>query len=85
MHPFAIAQLAQMIKDASIQSQIIIASQSKDLVDHFNIDDISVVEMDEQNLCTTVKTLNEEEYKLWLEHYTVSELWDKNIIGGRPV
>ncbi|MCQ2259354.1 MAG: AAA family ATPase [Bacteroidaceae bacterium] len=85
LHPFAITQLAQMIKDASIHSQIIIASQSKDLVDHFNIDDISVVEMDEQNLCTTVKTLNEEEYKLWLEHYTVSELWDKNIIGGRPV
>ena len=85
LHPFAITQLAQMIKDASIHSQIIIATQSKDLVDHFNIDDISVVEMDEQNLCTTVKTLNEEEYKLWLEHYTVSELWDKNIIGGRPV
>ncbi|MCQ2233342.1 MAG: AAA family ATPase [Paludibacteraceae bacterium] len=85
LHPFAITQLAQMIKDASIHSQIIIASQSKDLVDHFDINNISVVEMDENNLYTTVKTLNEEDYKLWLEHYTVSELWDKNIIGGRPV
>lgn len=85
LHPFAITQLAQMIKDASIHSQIIIASQSKDLVDHFDIGEISVVEMDETNLCTTVKALNEEEYKLWLDHYTVSELWDKNIIGGRPV
>ena len=85
LHPFAVSQLAQMINDAAIHSQIIIASQSKDLVDHFDIDNISVVEMDEKNLCTTVKTLTEEEYKSWLECYAISELWDKNIIGGRPI
>lgn len=85
LHPYAVTQLAQMIKDAAIHSQIIIASQSKDLVDYFDIDNISVVEMDEASFCTTVKTLNESDYKLWLERYTVSELWDKNIIGGRPV
>ena len=54
-------------------------------MDYFDIDNISVVEMDEASFCTTVKTLNESDYKLWLERYTVSELWDKNIIGGRPV
>lgn len=85
LHPYAITQLAEMIKDASIHAQVIIATQSKDLVDHFDIDNISVVEMDEKTQSTKVNQLNEEEYKLWLEHYTVSELWDKNIIGGRPV
>ena len=85
LHPYAITQLAEMIKDASIHAQVIIATQSKDLVDHFDIDNISVVEMDEKTQSTTVNHLNEEDYKLWLEHYTVSELWDKNIIGGRPV
>lgn len=85
LHPYAITQLAQMVKDAAIHSQVIIATQSKDLVDHFDIENVSVVEMDERNLCTTVKALNEEDYKLWLNHYTISELWDKNIIGGRPV
>jgi len=85
LHPYAITQLAEMIKDASIHAQVIVATQSKDLVDHFDIDNISVVEMDEKTQSTTVSQLNEEDYKLWLEHYTVSELWDKNIIGGRPV
>ena len=85
LHPYAITQLAEMIKDASIHAQIIIATQSKDLVDHFDINNISVVEMDKNTLCTTVNQLREDEYKLWLEHYTLSELWDKNIIGGRPV
>jgi len=85
LHPYAIIQLAEMIKDASIHAQIIVATQSKDLVDHFGIDNISIVEMDEKTKGTTVNQLNQEDYKLWLDHYVVSELWDKNIIGGRPV
>ncbi|MEE1113150.1 MAG: AAA family ATPase [Bacteroidales bacterium] len=85
LHPYAITQLAEMIKDASIHAQIIIATQSKDLVDHFDIDNISVVEMDKETQSTSVTHLSNEEYNLWLQKYTVSELWDKNIIGGRPV
>lgn len=83
LHPYAITQLPEMIKDASRHAQVVIATQSKDLVDHFDIDDVSVVEM--ENGCTKVKRLTSEDYKLWLEQYTVSELWDKNIIGGRPI
>ena len=85
LHPYAITQLAEIIKDASIHAQIIIATQSKDLVDHFDIGDISIVEMDKKTLATTVTHLDNEEFKQWLQNYTVSELWDKNIIGGRPI
>ena len=83
LHPYAITQLAEMIKDASHYAQVIIATQSKDLVDHFDIDDVSVVEM--ENGCTKLTHLTNEDYKLWLEQYSISELWDKNIIGGRPL
>lgn len=85
LHPYAISQLSEMIKEASIHSQVIIASQSKDLVDYFDIDDVSVVEMDEEKKSTTITKLNEQDYKLWLENYSISELWDKNVIGSRPV
>ena len=85
LHPYAITQLAEMIKDASLHAQVIIATQSKDLVDHFDIDNISIVEMSNDTLSTSATHLSEAEYHRWLEQYTVSELWDKNIIGGRPV
>lgn len=85
LHPYAITQLAEMIKDASLHTQVFIATQSKDLVDNFNLSDVAVVEMDGIKQTTTVKQLHDEEYSLWLENYTVSEMWDKNIIGGRPV
>lgn len=85
LHPYAIAQLSEMIKDAANHAQIIVSTQSKDLVDYFDIDNVTIVEMDETRQCTTVVRLDEEEYSLWLEHYSISEMWDKNIIGGRPV
>lgn len=53
LHPYAISQLAEMIKDASIHAQVIIATQSKDLVDHFDIGDISVVEMNKETQATS--------------------------------
>jgi len=84
LHPYAISQLAEMIKDASLHSQVIVATQNKDLIDYFNVDDISVVEMDEQKQSTIVSKLSEKKLKHWLEDYSVSELWDKNVIGGRP-
>lgn len=74
---YAISQLAEMIKDASIHAQVIIATQSKDLVDHFDIGDISVVEMNKETQATSVTHLDAKEYHLWLQNYTVSELWDK--------
>lgn len=83
LHPYAISQLSEMIKDAAMHTQILIASQSKDLVDYFELDNISIVEMEDEH--TVVRQLNSEDYKLWLEKYTVSEIWDKNLIGGRPV
>ena len=85
LHPYAITQLAEMIKDASLHAQVIIATQSKDLVDHFDIENISIVEMSNDTLSTSATHLSEAEYHRWLEQYTISELWDKNIIGGRPV
>lgn len=83
LHPFAVTQLAEMIKDASLHTQVIVATQSKDLVDHFDVDNISIVEMD--NGHTMVKNLRRKDYEEWLKQYTISELWDKNVIGGRPL
>ena len=84
LHPFAIAQLAEMIKEAAINTQIIIATQSPGLVDEFDANQITIIERDEKNESTVAHKLNEKELADWLENYSLSELWDKNILGGRP-
>lgn len=85
LHPYAIDQLVEMVKDASIHAQIIVATQSPSLIDGFEVADITVIERDEEKQCTRANKLDEKKLGQWLDEYTTSELWNKNIIGGRPV
>jgi predicted ATPase len=81
LHPFAISKLAGMIKKASVHSQIIIATQSVNLVNEFSADDIIVANREDNQ--TVFKRQSEESLKTWLEDYSIGELWEKNVIGGR--
>jgi predicted ATPase len=82
LHPFAINKLAGLIRSASTKSQIIVSTQSVSLIDNFTPEDIIVVDRkDRQSVFTR---LNENDLKEWLETYSLGELWDKNVIGGRP-
>ena len=73
LHPYAITQLAEMIKDASIHAQIIIATQSKDLVDHFDIDNISVIEMDKETKFEEFLKKDRNGYLRFLKRYAVMD------------
>lgn len=81
LHPFAISKLAGMIRSASHQSQIIIATQSVNLVNEFSANDIIVVDREDNQ--TIFQRQSEDELKIWLEDYSIGELWEKNVIGGR--
>jgi len=83
LHPAAIAILAELIKAASERTQVVIATQSPDLINYFSIEDIIVA--NRKNGATTLNRLQEEDYESWLEDYSVGELWNKNIITGGPV
>jgi len=84
LHPAAISSLSGMIRTASINSQVVLATQSPRLVDEFNIDEIVIVERDETKDRSLVKRLNEKELSEWLKRYSLSDLWEKNVLGGRP-
>ncbi|PWK22648.1 putative ATPase [Arcicella aurantiaca] len=82
LHPFAINKLAGLIKKASAQSQIIISTQSINLVDNFSPEDIITVDR-EDNQSVFVRQ-NSESLKDWLREYSIGDLWNKNVIGGMP-
>lgn len=87
LHPYAISQLAAMINEASQHSQILVATQSPYLINEFEADQIVVVENAKFNNvydATTLHRLSKHDLEGWLSEYSLSELWDKNIIGGRP-
>jgi len=83
LHPFAITILAEMVQKAAVNKQVILATQSVELLDNFEVEDVIVVDNAENG--SEFKRLNEEQLKLWLDNdYTLGELWSKNIFGGRP-
>ncbi len=84
LHPAAIARLAGMMRYASASSQVIVSTQSAELLDEFNAEEVVVLEWDAQRNCTQPKRLDANELATWLEEYSLSELWQKNVLGGRP-
>ena len=84
LHPSAIVELASMVKMASQHTQVVLATQSPALLDEFKPEQITVIERDPVSKSSIFKRFTEEDLKIWLEDYTLSEIWDKNIIGGKP-
>ena len=84
LHPSAIVELASMVKIACQHAQVVLATQSPALLDEFKPEQITVIELDPVSKSSIFKRFTEEDLKFWLEDYTLSEIWDKNIMGGKP-
>jgi len=84
LHPFAIAKLAAMIQSAaSNNTQVIVATQSVDLINHFKAEDI--ITIDQVNGESVFRRLEEDSLKKWLDEYSIGDLWQRNIIDyGQP-
>lgn len=82
LHPEAIYIFSELVHSASKDSQILISTQSPFLIDQFNLEDIVVV--NKENGESIFKRLNLEEFNNWLSDYSLSELWEKGIIKGKP-
>lgn len=82
LHPFAITLLGSLLRSASTRMQVIVSTQSVPLVNEFSVADLVIVERELGD--TVFKRLEEEALQSWLEDYTLGELWEKNVLGGRP-
>lgn len=82
LHPYAITLLASLLRSASSRMQVIVSTQSVPLVNQFSIDDLIVVEREKGG--TVFRRHDSDEFERWLEEYSVGELWEKNVLGGRP-
>ena len=80
LHPRAINKFAGLIRRASTRSQIILATQSVELLNNFDADDVVVV--DRKDNQTTFERLDKELLSTWLEDYALGEIWTMNLIKG---
>lgn len=84
LHPQVIDLLASMIKECAQHAQIVVATQSPRLLDSFDPEQAIVAETNTTTGSSNFKRLKEDDLNDWLEEYSLSEIWEKNIIGGQP-
>lgn len=82
LHPYAITILADIFKQVAEDKQLIVSTQSVELVNELSPQDVIVV--DQEDGASTFRRYTEEELSGWLQEYSMGEIWKRNILGGRP-
>ncbi len=82
LHPSAVKTICELIQGVSEYCQVFIATQDADMLNEFEPDDIVVVSRNGR--ASEFKRLVYDELTEWVGEYSLSELWHRNIIGGKP-
>jgi predicted ATPase len=82
LHPDMISTLADLLRDASTRTQLIVTTHSQSLVSEFSDDPECVCVCEKVDGATRIRRLNKEKLSSWLEDYSLGQLWAKGEIGG---
>ena len=82
LHPDIIPTLADLLRDASTRTQLILTTHSRALVECFSDDPESVCVCEKVDGATEIKRLEADRLRVWLEKYSLGQLWSSGEIGG---
>ena len=81
LHPYAMELVAAMLKRVARTKQVVVATQSANLLDCFDLDNIIVAES--HGGAAQFKRMNRQDYERWLEDdYQPSDIWLSQSVGG---
>ncbi len=95
LHPSALTILAGLVRSASSRTQLILTTQSVSFLNEFEPEDIITVERRDSTAPPVSNVRNglgesvfekhdSESLREWLNAYSLGELWEMNVLGGRP-
>lgn len=82
LHPFALGLLGALLRRASSEGQIVVSTQSAELVSELEPEDVVVASL--ESGASVFRRLDREPLREWLADYSLGELWRMNVLGGRP-
>lgn len=83
LHPELLSLLADLMREASTRTQLIVATHADRLVRFLEPKEVAVMDLNEDG---TAKATWADEFDLdeWLREYTLDEVWRMGRVGGRP-
>jgi predicted ATPase len=82
LHPDVLPTLAELIKEASERCQLIVTTHSDVLVDAMTDRPNAILVAEKGETGTTLRRMDAEQLKPWLEQYRLGELWTRGKLGG---
>ena len=78
----ALTLLAEMLQSASEVKQVIVSTQSADLVNEFRPEEVVVVNRRDGE--SVFDRLDSDLLQEWLQEYSLGQLWKAEVVGGGP-
>jgi len=75
LHPDILPTIAEILKEVSTETQIVVTTHSNIIIDALTSSPEDVIVCENEDGYTTMQRLKETELKVWLEKYTLGELW----------
>ncbi len=82
LHPDVIPKVADLLLDAANRTQLIVTTHSETLVSRLSEVPESVVVCERDDRGTHLRRLDREKLRVWLDDYSLGDLWAKGEIGG---
>jgi predicted ATPase len=82
IHPFLVSRIMAMMKEASVNKQIMITTHSTEVVKHSFIEDILLISRDSEGFSIVSRPSDKEEVRMFLENEIgIEELYVQNLLG----
>lgn len=82
LHPELLSLLADLMREASLRSHIVVATHSDRLVGFLQPSEVAIMDIDEEG-SANMTWGDELDLEGWLKDYTLDEVWQMGIMGGR--
>jgi predicted ATPase len=82
LHPELLSILADMLREASNRTQLVVATHSDRLIRFLQPKEIVIMDADESGM-STLKWADELDLEAWLKDYSLDELWSNGRLGAR--
>jgi len=82
LHPELLSLLADLLREASNRTQLIVATHSDRLIRFLQPKEILLMDSDDDGM-STVKWADELDLDKWLKDYSLDELWSNGRLGAR--
>ena len=83
LHPELLSLLADLMREASLRTHIVVATHSDRLVRFLEPKEVVVMDINEEDGAATMTWGDELDLDDWLTEYSLDEVWQMGIMGGR--